>query len=55
MQCLDGLLIAVAHDEYRQFPTSKLGAMLNKTGIIFDIKSVMNINNIPEGIVYKSL
>ena len=55
MQCLDGLLIAVAHDDYRQIPTSKLVTMLNKTGIIFDIKSILDVNKIPKGIVYKSL
>jgi len=55
MQCLDGLLIAVAHDDYRQIPTSKLVTMLNKTGIIFDIKSILDVNQIPKGIVYKSL
>ena len=55
MQCLDGLLIAVAHDDYRQIPTSKLVTMLNKTGIIFDIKSILDVNQIPEHIVYKSL
>jgi len=55
MQCLDGLLIAVAHDNYRQIPTSKLVTMLNKTGIIFDIKSILDVNQIPEHIVYKSL
>ena len=55
MRCLDGLLIAVAHDDYRQIPTSKLVTMLNKTGIIFDIKSILDVNKIPKGIVYKSL
>ncbi len=52
---LDGLILAVAHDEYRQRPAGALTAMLRPGGVLIDVKSMLNEGDVPEGVIYWSL
>jgi UDP-N-acetyl-D-galactosamine dehydrogenase len=42
----DILIVAVAHDLYKNIENLELKKLLNKKGIIFDIKSLYNVNNL---------
>jgi UDP-N-acetyl-D-glucosamine/UDP-N-acetyl-D-galactosamine dehydrogenase len=52
---LDGLVIAVAHQQFRQLPPEKLFACLDRKGVIMDVKSMLNAAMIPAEITYWSL
>lgn len=39
---LDAIVVATAHKSYREIPTSDYKAMLNSSGILFDIKGVID-------------
>jgi UDP-N-acetyl-D-galactosamine dehydrogenase len=52
---LDGLVIAVAHDAYRNRPPAELMAMLKPGGVIVDVKSLLHAADIPDGMAYWSL
>jgi UDP-N-acetyl-D-glucosamine/UDP-N-acetyl-D-galactosamine dehydrogenase len=54
-QELDGLVLAVAHDAYKQLGVKKLAAMLKQDGVFIDIKSLYSQKDIGENISYWSL
>jgi UDP-N-acetyl-D-galactosamine dehydrogenase len=39
----DAIVIAVAHREYKNLITNELGVILNKNGIIIDVKSIFEL------------
>jgi UDP-N-acetyl-D-glucosamine/UDP-N-acetyl-D-galactosamine dehydrogenase len=52
---LDGLVLAVSHDTYRNRPQSELLAMLKPNGVMIDVKSVIDASTLPAGMAYWSL
>ena len=52
---LDGLILAVPHTDYRQRPAAELFGMLRPDGVLIDVRSMLNQDNIPDGITYWSL
>ena len=52
---LDAVILAVSHDEYRQMEIDELLAGLGEGGIVFDVKSMYNPEDMPEGVTYWSL
>lgn len=39
---MDGIIIAVAHDQFKNLPAETFKNMLNENGIIMDVKSILN-------------
>ncbi len=54
-QSLDGLVLAVAHSDYRERPARELVGMLRPGGVLIDVKSMLAADDIPDGITYWSL
>jgi UDP-N-acetyl-D-glucosamine/UDP-N-acetyl-D-galactosamine dehydrogenase len=52
---LDGLVLAVSHDAYRNRPQSELLAMLKPDGVVIDVKSMIDASTLPAGMAYWSL
>ena len=52
---LDGLILAVAHEDYRTLPVRDLVGMLRPDGVLIDVKSMLRADNIPDAITYWSL
>lgn len=52
---LDVLVLAVPHDEFLKFNYSKLKKILNKNGLIFDIRGILKDKKIKENFDYWSL
>lgn len=52
---LDGLVLAVSHDAYRNRPQSELLAMLKPDGVVIDVKSMIDASTLPTGMAYWSL
>ena len=55
LQQLDAMIIAVAHKYYSEMPLEKLLSPLRKGGVIVDVKSILQPNQIPDGYRYWSL
>ena len=52
---LDGLIVAVSHQEYVQLGQSKLMGMVRDRGCFVDVKSVFSPSSVERGIEYWSL
>ena len=52
---LDGLVLAVGHGAYRRDGAAALGARIRPGGILIDVKSVLDPQDVPDGITYWSL
>ena len=52
---LDGLVLAVSHNTYRNRPQADLLAMLKPGGVVIDVKSMLDHSTIPNGMAYWSL
>ncbi len=52
---LDGLVLAVAHNAYRNRPPAELLAMVKPGGVVIDVKSMLNAADMPDGMAYWSL
>jgi UDP-N-acetyl-D-galactosamine dehydrogenase len=53
---LDGVIFAVAHDQFKQLSVSKIVAMLKPDGgVIVDVKSMLDLKTIPPPYIYWSL
>jgi UDP-N-acetyl-D-galactosamine dehydrogenase len=52
---LDGLIIAVAHQQYLSISSQTLSQLLKVDGVIMDIKSILNPKAIPSNFTYWSL
>lgn len=52
---LDGIIIAVAHKNYRTVPVEKLLSCLNPGGVVVDVKSMLTPEGLPDGVRYWSL
>jgi len=52
---LDGLVVAVAHQEFRSLAPAALAARLKPGGVLVDVKSVVDAAGLPVGIRYWSL
>ncbi len=52
---LDGLVLAVAHREYREMPREQLFGRLTPRGAIADVKSMLHPSEVPSPIAYWSL
>jgi len=52
---LDALILAVPHDLYLQMPIKKISGMVKMGGVIMDVKSVLNKQELPESLIYWSL
>ncbi len=52
---LDGLVLAVSHNAYRNRPQADLLAMLKPGGVVIDVKSMLDHSTIPNGMAYWSL
>ena len=52
---LDGLVLAVAHNAYRNRPPAELLAMVKPGGVVIDVKSMLNAADMPDGMSYWSL
>jgi UDP-N-acetyl-D-galactosamine dehydrogenase len=55
MTDLDGLIVAVAHDSYRDMPQSQLEHMVGEAGFLIDVKSMIEPSSLDEDVVYWSL
>jgi UDP-N-acetyl-D-galactosamine dehydrogenase len=52
---LDGLVLAVAHEEYVALGAAGLLALLAPRGAVADVKSMLSATDVPEGVSYWSL
>ncbi len=52
---LDGVVIAVAHEAYRNASVEKLLACLKPGGVVVDVKSMLTPDTLPDGVRYWSL
>jgi UDP-N-acetyl-D-galactosamine dehydrogenase len=52
---LDGVVVAVAHHQVRALGADKICDMVKPGGVVIDIKSIVNPDNIPEHLSYWSL
>ncbi|MBX7143611.1 MAG: nucleotide sugar dehydrogenase [Oligoflexia bacterium] len=52
---LDGLVLAVSHQNYRSMDIAKLTAGLRKGGVLIDVKSALSKNTLPPHFSYWSL
>ncbi len=52
---LDALVVAVAHDSFREMGAAALAEMLQDNGVLVDIKSVLDPEDVAEPMVYWSL
>ena len=52
---LDGLVVAVAHDAYRDLEISELIERLDEAGVLIDVKSLYDPDDVPEHVTYWSL
>jgi UDP-N-acetyl-D-galactosamine dehydrogenase len=52
---LDGLVLAVSHNTYRNRPQADLLAMLKPGGVVIDVKSMLDASTLPDGMAYWSL
>jgi UDP-N-acetyl-D-galactosamine dehydrogenase len=52
---LDGLVVAVAHDDYRQLSPRDLAEHLDDEGVLIDVKSLYDPDDVPEDVEYWSL
>lgn len=52
---LDGIILAVAHQSYRDVETQKLLACLKPGGVVVDVKSMLTPDTLPDGVRYWSL
>ncbi|MCO6431721.1 MAG: nucleotide sugar dehydrogenase [Deltaproteobacteria bacterium] len=55
MQDLDGLLLAVSHDEYMALSAEKLFSRLRRPSVFIDVKSIIDRDSVPAGVSYWSL
>ncbi len=52
---LDAVIVAVPHSMYKQMQPDQLFASLNSGGVVADVKSIVDVRNIREDLVYWSL
>ena len=52
---LDAIIVAVSHREYRELALDELLGGLHENGIVFDVKSMFDPEDMPEGVTYWSL
>lgn len=52
---LDGLILAVAHQEYRELTPAQLCATMGSRGVLVDVKSQLDPATLPAGYTYWSL
>lgn len=55
LQDLDGVILAVPHNAYRQRATDELLGMVKPGGIVIDVKSMLDPDDIPKGMTYWTL
>jgi len=55
MADLDGLVLAVPHEDYLKIRVARLCSFLKPDSILMDVKSALNPTEIPLGITYWSL
>ncbi len=51
---LDGLILAVGHEEFSDLP-GELSAMMRSDGVFVDVKSLLSAQHMPQGVQYWSL
>jgi len=49
---LDGIILAVAHKQYREIPLANFKEMLVPNGVLMDVKAVLDPSKIPGGVTY---
>jgi UDP-N-acetyl-D-galactosamine dehydrogenase len=49
---LDGVILAVAHAQYREMALSQYAEMLKKNAILMDVKAILDRSKVPSGISY---
>jgi len=54
-QSLDGLVLAVAHTAFKEWPMDRLARMLKPDGVLVDVKSMLDPAAVPSRITYWSL
>jgi UDP-N-acetyl-D-galactosamine dehydrogenase len=49
---LDGVILAVAHAQYREMALSQYAEMLKRNAILMDVKAILDRSKVPSGISY---
>ena len=52
MKDLDGIVLAVAHDFYKQLPKEFWPQAIRRGGVLMDVKSTLDPNSLPDTHVY---
>jgi UDP-N-acetyl-D-galactosamine dehydrogenase len=55
LKSLDGLILAVAHNHYRQIPVAELLSLVTKGGVILDVKGVLDRKSVRSDLSYWAL